>query len=96
MRFVLSARSCSDLSENAEIHAAVSTVFHEVFVRGEIILLAVLEDKNAILVEQLMLKYEVWERWQLFQRVRRVGKNEIERLVAGFHETEDIAFDEDA
>ena len=92
----MSARSCSDLSENAEVHATVSAVFHEVFVRREIILLAVLEDKNAILVEQLMLKYEVWERWQLFQRVRRVGKNEIERLVAGFHETEDIAFDEDA
>ena len=90
-----SARSCSGLSENAEVHAAVSAVFHEVFVLGEIVLLAVLEDENAILVEQLMLEYEVWERWQLFQRIRRVGKNEVERLVAGFHETEDIAFDED-
>ena len=49
---------------------------------GEVIVLAMLEDEDALLVEQVAIQYQVGNLWQLLQSVWRVGKDEVKLLVA--------------
>ena len=56
----------------------------------EIVVLAVLEDEDALRLQQAMLEDEVGNGGQLLQGIGRVGKDEVELLVAGLNVAEDI------
>ena len=71
-----------ELFENREIHASVLAVFHKVGMRGEIVLLAVLEDEYPVFFQQLFFKYQIGNLCQFRKRIGRVGKDEVELLVA--------------
>ena len=58
---------------------------------GEIVVLAMLENEDAALVQKATIQYEVWNLGKLLQRVWRIGKDEIELLLAGSQEAEYIA-----
>ena len=54
----------------------------EVGMLGEIMLLAMLEDKDSFRLEERLLEDEVGNLGQLLQGIGRVGKNEVELLAA--------------
>ena len=58
---------------------------------GEIVVLAMLENEDALFVEKVAIEYEVWNLGELLQCVWRIGKDEIELLFAGSQEAEYIA-----
>ena len=58
---------------------------------GEIVVLAMLENEDALFVEKIAIEYEVWNLGELLQCVWRIGKDEIELLLAGSQEAEYIA-----
>ena len=58
---------------------------------GKIVVLAMLENEDALFVEKIAIEYEVWNLRKLLQRVWRIGKDEIELLLAGSQEAEYIA-----
>lgn len=78
------------LLEEREIDAAVAAMLHESRVGGEVVLLAVLQHKQAIILEQIPTQDDIGKFWYLRQSIRRVGKNEIELLAALRYELEDI------
>lgn len=80
-------------AEEGEIDAAVLAVLQEVGVLGEIVVLAVFEDEEAVRLEQAAIDDEVGQCGELLQGIRRVGKDEVELLVAGLDEAEDVAAD---
>lgn len=82
--------------ENAEIDAAVLAVLNKVFMSGEVVPFAMFEDEDTVCSEQLVLKYKVRDFSQLFQRIRGVGKDEVELLMAAFHEAEGVAAEYDS
>ena len=70
------------LSEEGEIDTAIAAVLHEMRMLGEIVVFAVFKDEDAVCCQKAMTEDEVWNRGKLFQRVRRVSKDEVELLVA--------------
>ena len=58
---------------------------------GEIVVLAMLENEDALFVEKIAIEYEVWNLGELLQCVWRIGKDEIELLLACSQEAEYIA-----
>ena len=58
---------------------------------GEIVVLAMFENEDAFFVEKIAIEYEVWNLRELLQCVWRIGKDEIELLLAGSQEAEYIA-----
>ena len=58
---------------------------------GEIVVLAMFENEDAFFVEKIAIEYEVWNLGELLQCVWRIGKDEIELLLAGSQEAEYIA-----
>ena len=66
-------------------------MLHKMGVGGEIVFLAVLKDKDAIVGQQPMLEDKGRDRGEFLQGVWRVGKDKIKLLLTGFHETENIA-----
>ena len=62
-------------------------------VLGEIVVLAMFENKDAVGFEQSALDDEVGQRGEFLEGVRRVGKDEVELLFAGLDEAEDVAAD---
>ena len=78
-------------SEEREIDAAVLAVLQKMGVLGEIVVLAVFEDKDAIGFEQSAIEDEVGQRGEFLEGVGRIGKNEVELLMAGLDESEDIS-----
>ena len=78
------------LPKQREIHAAILAMLHEVGMLREIVVLAVLEDEDALRLQQAMPEDEIGNGGQLLQGIGRVGKDEVELLVAGLNVTEDI------
>lgn len=78
-------------SEEREVHAAVAAVLHKPFVRGEVVVLSVFEHQQSALLQQSFLEYERRYAGQFFQRVWRVGEDEVELLPAALHESEGVA-----
>ena len=78
------------LPKQREVHAAILTMLNKVGMLREIVVLAVLEDKDALRLQQTVLEDEVGNSGQLLQGIGRVGKDEVELLVAGLNVTEDI------
>ena len=62
-------------------------------VQGEIVVLAMFEDKDAVGLEQFALNDEVGQGLNFLQGVGRIGKDEVELLMAGLDEAEHIAAD---
>ena len=60
---------------------------------GEIVVLTVFENKDAVGFEQSALEDEIGQRGEFLEGIGRVGKDEVELLVAGLDETEDVAAD---
>ena len=59
-------------------------------VRREVLLLAVLEDKETFGLQYVAREHEVWQRFQLRQCVGRVGKDEVELLAALGQKSENV------
>ena len=78
------------LPEQREIHAAILAMLHEVGMLREIVVLAVLEDEDALRLQQAMSEDEIGNGGQLLQGIGRVGKDKVELLVAGLNVTEYI------
>ena len=66
-------------------------MLQESWMLGEIIILAMLENEDAALVQKVTIQNEVWNLGEFFQSVGWIGKDEIELLLAGSQETEHIA-----
>ena len=82
-----------NLSEDREVDAAVTSVLQESWMVGEIVVLAMLEYEDAVLIEHIAIQYEVWNLWQLLQCVWWVGKDEVILLLVALQEAEYIATD---
>ena len=85
----------SFLSEQGEVDAAVAAVIQEPWVVGEVVVLAMLENEDAILVQEVSIQDQVGNLRQFLQSVRRVGKDEVELLVATLQKTEHVATNQD-
>lgn len=81
------------LLEEGEVDAAVAAVLDEARVLREVVCLAVLEDKEAFLLEQVVAEDDVGQLGELRQGVRRVGKDEVELLATLCEVLEDVAAD---
>ena len=68
-------------------------MLYKMRVGGEIVLLAVLKDEDAIFSQQSALEDQRWDCRKLLQRIRRVGKNKIKLLLTRLYEAEDITTD---
>jgi len=62
---------------------------------GEVVVLAMLEHEDTILVQQVAIQNEVWNLREILQCVRRVGKDEVELLLAALQEAEHVATNQD-
>ena len=80
-----------ELLEEGEVDAAVLAMLHEVGMLREVVVLAVLEDEDAVLLQESLFENKVGNGGQFLQGVWRVGKDEVELQFAGFEEAEDIA-----
>lgn len=78
-------------AEEREIDAAVLAVLQKVGMLGEIVVLAVFEDKEAVGLQQATLDDEVGQGAEFLQGIGRIGKNKVELLVAGLDKAEDIS-----
>ena len=83
------------LSEYREVDAAVASVLQESWMVGEIVVLAVLEYEDAVLVEHVAIQYEVWNLWEFLEGVRWVGEDEVEFLLVALQEAEYVATNQD-
>ena len=66
-------------------------MFQESWMLGEIIILAMFENEDAIFVQKVTIQYEIWNFREFLQSVRWIGKDEIKLLLAGSQKTEHIA-----
>ena len=66
-------------------------MLQESWMVGKIVVLAMFENEDALFVEKIAIQYEVWNLGELLQCVWRIGKDEIELLLAGSQEAEYIA-----
>ena len=81
------------LLEEGEVYAAVGAMLDEARVLREVVCLAVLEDKEAVGLQQTSRKDDVGKFGYLRQDVWRVGKDEVELLATFRHELQGIASD---
>lgn len=70
------------LSEQAEVHAAVCPVLNESGHILKAVVLAVFEYEDAVGLQQSALKYQLGQGGQFGQGVGRIGKDEVELLMA--------------
>ena len=62
---------------------------------GEVVVLAMLEYEDSILVEHVTVEHQVRNLRQFFQCVRRVGEDEVVFLVVALQKAEHVASDQD-
>ena len=82
------------LSKQTEVDAAVVAMVDEMRMRLESVVLAMLQDKNAVGSQQLMLEDDVGQGRELFKRIGRIGKDKGKLLVARLEKAEGITTDE--
>src|SRR5574344_3013993 len=82
------AENC--LSEDRKVYASVSPVLHEMRMTAEVIVLAMLQYEDAVLLQQWFGEDDVRYRNQFLERIRRVGEDEVETLFATSQEEEYI------
>ena len=66
-------------------------MLHEMWIVREVIILAVLKDKDPVVLQQSFLKDEAGDRWQFFQGIGRIGEDKVKLLFAGFDVAEHVA-----
>ena len=66
-------------------------MFHEVRIIGEVLVLAVLKYKDAAFLQQPFLKDEAGDGGQFLECIGRIGKDEVEALLARLDEAEGVA-----
>ena len=81
------------LLKEREVHAAVGPMVYDAWMIREILCLSVFQDKESVLTQQLVREDDVGQLLQLWQRIGRVGKDEVELLMAFAQETENISPD---
>ncbi len=69
-------------------------MFQEAGMVGEVVVLAMFEDEDASLVEQVAFEDEPGYLGQFLESIRRVGKDEVELLMTALQEAEHVATDE--
>lgn len=71
-------------------------MLNEVGMLREIVVLAVLKDKDALLLQQILLKNEIGDARQILQGIRGIGKDEVELLMTTLQKAKYIAANRDA
>lgn len=84
------------LSEEGEIHTAIRAMFEEMGMLREVVRLAMFQHEEAIRLEEVACKDDVGQFSQIGQGVWRIGKDEVELLIATSHIAEDIGADSHA
>ena len=69
-------------------------MFHEVWIVGEVMVLAMLEDEDAVVFQQSASEDEAGDSGQFLEGIGRIGEDEIILLLAGLDIAEDIAADD--
>ena len=67
------------------------TVFQKAGIALEVVILPMLEDEDASLLQQAVAEHERRDFPELGQRIRRVGEDEVELFAATLHEAEHIS-----
>lgn len=70
------------LSEYGEVYAAIVAVLNEAGVLGEVVVFAMLKDEDSVLGKDILLEDEVGDGGKFTKCVWRVGKDEVELLLA--------------
>ena len=68
-------------------------MLHKMGIGREVVLLAMLEDEDAIVFQEPLFKDETGNRGKFFQGVRGISKDEIKLLLTGFDESEHVTTD---
>ena len=68
-------------------------MLHKVWIVGEVVILAVLKHKDAIVLQEALLEDQRGDGGQFLQGIGRVGKDEVELLLARFDKAEHVATD---
>ena len=63
----------------------------EVRMLGEVMVFAMLQHEETLGLQQLSLKDDVGQRWQLLQGVGWVGKDKVELLLTAFQKTKSLS-----
>ena len=71
-------------------------MLHEVWIIREVVVLAVLEDENAVVFQKSSLKDEAGDRRQFLQGVWRICEDKVKLLFARFDISEHIASERQA
>ena len=79
-----------------EVHAAIYPFLYKMRVVLERVCLAMLQDEQAVFLQQIVGKYQIGDGLQVGQLVRRVGKDEVELLATTLNVLEHIASDRQA
>ena len=79
------------LAEQREVDAAIRAVLDKARNGREVVVLAVLEDKQATRRQHVLGKYKLGDGGQIGQSVWRIGKDKVELLLARLDEAEHIA-----
>ena len=66
-------------------------MFHEVWIIREIMVLTMFKHKDAVILQQVVLKDEAGDGGQFLQGVGGIGKDEVKLLLARLDESERIA-----
>ena len=66
-------------------------MFHEVWIVGEVMVLAVLEDEDAVVFQQPAFEDEAGDGGQFLEGIGGIGEDEIILLLAGLDIAEGIA-----
>ena len=81
------------LFEDREVHTAIGAMLDKAGMGGEVVILAMLEDEDAIRGKDALVEDKVGDLRQLLESIGRIGKDEVKLLSARLDEAEDIAAD---
>lgn len=79
--------------EEREVHFAIVSMLPEVRMLFELVFARMLEDEDAVVVEDIAGEDDVGQLRQVLKGVGRVGKDDVESFVGTFQEVEDIGAD---
>ena len=79
------------LLKKSKMHISIGAMLREMWMLGEIVCFAVLQDEEGTLFEQLFFKDIVWQQGQLRQHIGGIGKDKIKAQCTGIQILEHIA-----
>lgn len=93
--FILAGDGTKRGGEDTEVDTPVASVLQKMRVGREVVVLAMLEDEDALWLQQSTIYHQVGHGGQFWQRIGWIGKNQVKRLVTRLDKAEHIATDED-